>query len=78
MNEYSYSKILTIYFLTIIFTRNEDEKKAYSMEFYSKFDIGTSIRHQLLKPPRNRINRFHQELFWDERQNFSYSPFKFF
>ena len=71
-------KIHMIYFLNIIFTRNKYEKKAYSMVFYLKFDVGTSIRHQLLKPPGNRIDWFYQEILWDGRHNFLYLPFLLF
>lgn len=48
--------MLVTYFLTVIFTKNEYDKKAYSMEFYLKFDVGTGIRHQPLKPRGNRID----------------------
>ena len=37
------------------------------MSFYLKFDMGTRIHHQLLKPPRN-INWYHQKLLRNGRQ----------
>ena len=40
--------------------------------------MGTNILPQLLNTFRNYVNWFHQELFWDRRHHFSYSPFKFF